>query len=268
MTKRYKYVKIRTRNYTASPLRNKILSNDRPIVFRMGSTTPTEVIFPSENPENVIEINNVEACEKSSNKSLMKVMFDFYDVKTAKWEYFIDVESDYLQGLDLPGDLRYPLIIKHVNSSKGIYYIKDDDDLQNFINHGHVTDNYIVENYHTFSKEYRLHVTNDGCFYTCRKMLKANATDRWHRHDSNSVWIMEENPLFDKPIFWDEIVKHSVMALQAVGLDIGAVDVKCTSSNTEKQDFIILEINSAPAFGEITLQKYYEQLNIMINKWK
>lgn len=266
--KKYRYVKIRTRNHTANPLRKVIPSNGRPIVFRMGSRTPTEEVFPNNNPEDVLEINTVEACKNSSNKSVMKTLFDFHNVKTAKWEFFTDVESDYLQGLGLPGELRYPLIIKHFNSSKGkgIYYIKDEEDLQDFIDHGHDEENYIVENYHNFSKEYRLHVTTDGCFYTCRKMLKADATDRWHRHDSNSVWIIEDNPLFDKPSNWDEIVEHSVKALNAVGLDIGAVDIKCTSSKTEKQDFIILEINSAPAFGEVTLEKYIIKLNEIINR--
>jgi type I restriction enzyme S subunit len=37
------------------------------------------------------------------------------------------------------------------------------------------------------SREYRLHVTADGCFYACRKMLKADAEERWYKNDSNCV---------------------------------------------------------------------------------
>ena len=119
------------------------------------------------------------------------------------------------------------------------------------------------------AKEYRLHVTKDGCFYTCRKMLKSDAEDRWHRHDSNSVWIMEENPLFEKPSNWDDMVAESVRALNAVGLDIGAVDLKCQSEKGRRDDFIpefiILEINSAPSIASVTEVKYREELHKIIN---
>ncbi len=268
--RKYKYLRIRTKNHTANPLRASIPSNGRPIVFRMGSTTPTEEIFPGEDINNVVEINTINACRNSSNKIKMKTLFSLHGVKTAEW----DVLSLFATNLEisngvLPKDMKFPFIIKHINSSKGngIYYIANKEDLDAFvINNQNNLDKYIIENYHNFSKEYRLHVTSDGCFYTCRKMLKTDAEDRWHRHDSNSVWIMEENPLFDKPEFWNDIVANSVASLKAVGLDIGAVDVKCTSSKSEKQDFIILEINSAPSFGEITTQKYINELNKIINK--
>ncbi len=261
MTRRYRYVKIRTKNHTASPLRQIIPSNGKAIVFRMGSVTPTQEVFPNENPEEVIEINTVNACKNSSDKVKMKLCFDVNDVKTAKWYKLSDII-----GTTLPEGLRYPLIIKNRHSSRGngIYFIEDEGQLERFINEHEDLSKYIIENYHKFPREYRLHVTEDGCFYTCRKMLKSDATDRWHRHDSNSVWILEDNPLFDKPTNWNDIVEESVKALNAVGLTIGAVDVKCTSASKRNQDFIILEINSAPSFGEITLQKYITKLNQII----
>ena len=134
------------------------------------------------------------------------------------------------------------------------------------------SDSYIIEKYYNYSKEYRLHVTKDGCFYACRKMLKEDAEERWHRHDMNSVWIMEENPLFDKPSNWDSIVGECVKALNAVGLDIGACDVKVQSEKGKRNDFtpdfIILEINSAPSLGEVTAQKYIQKLSQIVESFK
>ena len=46
--------------------------------------------------------------------------------------------------------------------------------------------------------------------------------ERFVRNDKNCVWILESNPMFDKPSNWQEIVDESVKALHAVGLDVGA----------------------------------------------
>jgi D-alanine-D-alanine ligase-like ATP-grasp enzyme len=139
---------------------------------------------------------------------------------------------------------------------------------------GKTLNNYIFERFYNYSREYRLHVTEDGCFYTCRKMLKSETPEeeRWFRNDSNSVWVLENNPSFDKPINWNEVIEHSVKALKAVGLDIGAVDLRIQSSKHSNGDtrdycdFIVLEINSAPSFGDITAEKYAVELSRLINK--
>ena len=60
--------------------------------------------------------------------------------------------------------------------------------------------------------------------------------------------------------------------IQAVGLDIGAIDVRVQNEVTAKgkkrnePDFIILETNSAPSFGEITTQKYLNEIPKVILK--
>ena len=98
-------------------------------------------------------------------------------------------------------------------------------------------------------------------------MLKTDTPEkeRWYRNNSNSVWIMEDNPSFDKPNNWDDIVEQSANALSSVGLDIGAIDVRVQSSDKDEPKFIILETNSAPSFGDITLLKYKEELPLLIN---
>ena len=262
------FLKIRTKNHTAQPLKNLIEVNGR-AVFRLGSITPTEEIFPRGVALNkpIIEINTAEACHNSGDKILMKTLFTKNEVKSAEWDNLSNhnYENDF-QDWEL-----FPAIIKHKNSCKGqgIYYIENIDSLRAFTSENNNLQNYIIEKYYNYSKEYRLHVTKDGCFYTCRKMLKENAEERWHRHDMNSVWIMEENPLFEKPSNWDVIEAECVKALNAVGLDIGACDIKVQSEKSRDRggnpEFIILEINSAPSLGNQTLIEYEKQLRKMLN---
>ena len=121
-------------------------------------------------------------------------------------------------------------------------------------------EDYIFERFYTYTREYRLHVIKEGCFYTCRKMLKQDAEVRWHRHENNSVWILEDNELFDRPKSWNKIVTECVNALKALNLDVCAFDIKVQSNNHDDPKFIILESNSAPALGEVGIEKYKTQI--------
>lgn len=264
-----KKLKIRSRNKSCAELKNIDTGNKR-VLYRMGSTTPTEVVskYPID-----IEINTAEACKVSGDKLLMKQAFDEWNTNNpnnpiphAEWVQIIGAHNK--QSLE---DLKKILaewgkiIIKHVHSSKGngIYFIQSNEELEDWYNNHLDINRYIFERYYTYSKEYRLHVTNDGCFYTCRKMLKNDAEVRWHRHENNSVWILEENPLFCRPNNWNIIVAACINAKNAVGLDIAAIDVKVQSKNNPS--FIILETNSAPALGEVGVNKYKELLNLYIH---
>jgi len=257
---------LRTKNHTAAPLRNSLGEFAMRCIIRLGSRTTVAEAFPRM-PQGrpVIEVNTVEACHNSGDKILMKQCFDRDEVKTAKWNHL-----SYNGITDDQWNI-FPAIIKHKNSCKGegIFFIEAKENLDEFISAHRDLGNYIIEHFLGYQKEYRLHVTKDGCFYTCRKMLKQDAEDRWHRHDSNSVWMMEENPLFEKPKNWDDIVSECVKALNSVGLTVGACDVKVQSEKGRREDFvpefIVLEINSGPSMGDITAVKYREELPKIIN---
>lgn len=252
MNRNYKLI-VRSKNHSCAPLRGIRVA--RPTILRLGSTTPTNEIT---HRRNCLELNKPEACKVSGNKILMKEVLIDANVHTA--EYFTlstrfkpSFVKDYFNRFET-------IIAKHKHSSKGngIFLLKTYDDFKNFLQDNNPV-NFVFEKYYKFNKEYRLHVTNDGCFYTCRKMLKRDAEDRWHRHDSNSVWILEENPAFDKPENWGDIVNDCITALNALGLDIAAFDVKC-ESGTANPDWIILESNSAPALGDVGIQKYKDEI--------
>ncbi len=212
----------------------------------------------------------------------MKECFTEAEVKTAMWwtkdqdgEGFNqnNISEEYTEG----NTLEFPIVAKHIFGSRGTgnTLINTLPELRTFLI-GKQANRYIFEKFYNYSREYRIHVTSNGCIYTCRKMLKEDTAEdqRWFRNDSNSVWVLETNIMFDKPLNWDTIVSESVSALNAVGLDIGAVDVKVQSRTNNKDkirkepEFIIIEINSAPSFGDITSQVYLEEIpKILIAKY-
>lgn len=256
---------IRSKNETANVLRKVIPTGGKRVIFRLGSTTSTEDVRREIGiPQGAVihEINTVEACKVSGDKKLMKEAFNKAGVTTSEWHWMGDPNNWVWE------NNMFPSIIKHRHSSKGngIFYITNEEELSAFEKaHADNIGNYIIEKYYTYSKEYRLHVDKFGCFYTCRKMLKRDAEDRWHRHDNNSVWFMEENPLFKKPDCWDALVADCVLAMESVGLDVTACDIIVEGNKVNNPSFLILETNSAPSLGEITSIKYIDELKRLVD---
>lgn len=253
---------IRSRNISCKPL--KELTFPIKVIYRMGSTTPTYKITKQ---KHFIEINSTKACQISANKILMKTRFQRGKIPTAEW--FVINPNDFAhEKIIYYLSIWKTIIIKHKCSSKGngIYLIKSLEDYYDFLQKKEFPiDSYVCEKYYTYSREYRLHVTTNGCFYAGRKMLKNDAKERWHRHGCNSVWIYEDNPLFDKPTNWKQIELVCINALKALNLDIAAFDVKVQNNKHENPKFIILESNSAPALGELGIIKYKEIINNYVN---
>jgi len=268
----FKYFRprIRSRHPSHAPLRTRGIFPLFPFrsVIRFGSTTEVE--------NTTVEINSIEAVKNSSSKIKMKECFTGNNVKTADWYVYDALSSTFIKS-DLSRssveDLPYPIISKSEFGSRNQGNKKHDtvESLREWLV-GKNLSNYIFEKYYNYTREYRLHVSQNGCFYTCRKMLKEGTPDedKWYRNDEHCVWILEDNKLFDKPVNWDNIVEESVKALNAVGLDIGAIDLRIQGAKDSKErirenpDFIIVEINSAPSFGDITIGKYITELTKLL----
>ena len=277
--KKYKlyYPRIFSRHPSHSILRAK--NQTLPLlpfrsVIRLGSTTVSD---------GRLEINTVEAVKNSASKLLMKQKFTEAGVKTADWftynhGAFRKVFNDGV--FDLHGDvigkeeLPYPIVAKSHFGSRGIGNTKfnNKEELEAWLPGKNVS-NYIFEQFCKMTREYRLHITKFGCFYTCRKLVRSDAPeDTWQKHDDVCNWVLEENPSFKKPKNWDAIVADCIKAKDALGLDICAFDVGVQGAKDgverENPEWIIFESCSAPSFGAITGQKYIEILpKLLIDKY-
>ena len=269
------YTQIRSRHPSHNVFRNKKeLKFSFRSVIRFGSTTELDDTIA--NGGKRIELNLTDSIKNSASKLKMKNCFTKANIKTADWFIISSIAGGYeirvMKNPDLNIsllELPYPIVAKHHFGSRGNgnYLLNSQEELQNWMK-GKDLNNYIFEKFYNYNREYRLHVSKNGCFYTCRKMLKSDIPKdkRWFRNDSNSVWIVEENEQFDKPNNWKIIEEECIKALKATGLDFGACDVRVQSSkNNEGKlrkeiDFIIVEINSAPSFGERTEIEYLKEL--------
>lgn len=266
---------IRSQHPTHSHLRRSLTSQPFRAVIRLGSTTATADCYPEKTSQQlakVVEINSVESIKNSANKLRMKTCFTRDNIRTAEW---LSGAGTTIRELTNWTTSRFPIVAKHIYGSRGTGNTKiDDARALELWTRGKNLPDYIFEKFYNFSREYRLHVTKDGCFYTNRKLRRNGTPDnqRWFFNDSNSNWILETNPLFDRPSNWDAIVTECVNALRSTGLDIGGFDVKVQSRvdsrNRTRQtpDFIIIESNSACSHGDVTAVKYREELNRLLNE--
>lgn len=198
---------------------------------------------------NRVQINLPEAIRNAADKKLSKECFDRAGVKTAPWRH------------GNANGLPFPVVAKHRMGSRGtgVYRLCSASEVATFLRQrgdGSNAPEFIFERFKGYSREYRLHVTEEGCFKASRKLRRDGSPDRWKFSDG--VWITEENPAFHRPANWAEIEAECVKALKSCGLDFGACDVKY-SRNTGK--FFVIEINSAPGLdGEGTQRAYLEML--------
>lgn len=250
-----KSLRVFSRHPSHKAIRNIIpVPKGKTAVIRLGSISETRTPYD-------LEINTVKSIENTMNKMIMKSLFEEAGISSPK--FYSDVFNSKIE--------RFPVLAKLSYRSKGAGMKKLDSQEEldafrdNVKNRAKNIDNpYYLEEFHNYSKEYRIHVSiAGGYFYTCRKMLKqefAGGDKNWFRNDSNCVWILEENDLFDKPDTWDNIVEDCQKAREALGLSICGFDIKVN----KKGNWKILEANSACSFGDKTSGFYINELNKII----
>jgi hypothetical protein len=99
-----------------------------------------------------------------------------------------------------------------------------------------------------------------------RKLRREGSDDRWFFNSSNCNWVNPQHALFDRPTNWNDVVRSSIDAMKAVGLDIGAVDVRIQSSSQKTPAYIVCEVNSAPALGDQGIEAYKNTIIKILNK--
>lgn len=252
--------------------KNLPLSRTRSVI-RLGSTT--EVPDTVAKGGRRIEINTIQAIRNSASKLLMKRCFTAAGVKTAPWTENV---NDIAQ---LHNNWETPIVAKAHFGSKGTgnTLIRSQAEFDTWkAKRG--TAGYIFEKFLNYGHEFRLHITEEGCFYTCRKALRKDTpeAEKWHFHDTTCVWLLEQNESFFKPNSWNDIVSDCVKALKSVGADLLSFDVKIQMPQDGKgnrrdyQDYILLECNSASSMdngtGELSVcaRKYIEEIPKIIER--
>lgn len=262
---------IRSRHPSHKGLRKALKLLPFRSVIRFGSTIEMDDAATLNGTR--IELNPIEAIKNSSSKVRMKNCFKAAGVNTA--DFIISGSRQEIK--EFAEKVGFPIVKKANFGSRGHgnTLLKTSAELDAALLNCTLT-GFVFEKYCNYNKEYRLHVTADGCFYSCRKMLKTEHKDSpkaWQRHDDNCTWFLPENPGFDTPSNWDKVIEHCVKALVSCGLDFGACDLRIQNnlnengSRREDPEFIVVEINSAPSFGDVTLEKYKAMLpNLLLKK--
>lgn len=102
--------------------------------------------------------------------------------------------------------------------------------------------------------EYRIHVNAGEVFFVQRKARKEDVPDdkvNWQVRNHANGFIYANREVYVS----EEAQQQAIMAVDALGLDFGAVDV----INGVDRKVYILEINTAPGLQGASVQKYVEQ---------
>jgi glutathione synthase/RimK-type ligase-like ATP-grasp enzyme len=251
-----RFVRVRSKNFTADDLRRSIEVEGKAIV-RLGSVTPTDQIF-RRNPRNVTEINTVEAVNNSRNKLAMKECFAGREIPQAT---FSVINGEIIEHAE------FPLVVKRVCGfqGRGMELINNREAWNTWLASHPNRDGWFVEKFYNYAREYRLHVARgEGIIMSWRKLRTSDATERWFFNSTNSSWVGPDHELFDRPSCWEAMQVAAINALESTGLDIGAVDIRVQSSHKRKPKFIVCEINSAPALGEMGIGIYRNTIKKLI----
>jgi glutathione synthase/RimK-type ligase-like ATP-grasp enzyme len=108
------------------------------------------------------------------------------------------------------------------------------------------------------SDEFRVHVVGGKVVFTQRKARRRECENpNWEVRNLEGGFVYVEYPTREGGL--SEI---AVKAVEALGLDFGAVDVLLSR---EDEDFYVLEVNTACGLEERTAEKYAEALKELVN---
>lgn len=259
-------VRVRTKNTTAIPLRGTIFTPFL-AVARLGSRTSTQEIFPiSYGRRRIIECNTVDSINNSRDKLRMKECFSRANIPQARHYHGPMDATAILNHFQITRDDEFALVGKAICGfqGRGMELITSRSELENFCRR-HTSQNFFIELYYNYGREYRIHATRDDAFLAWRKLRSHEATERWFFNSHNCNWVGQGNQLFNQPSNWDQLCDVAKRAIETTGLDIGAVDIRVSSKDTTQ--FIVCEVNSAPALGNEGIRHYQEQIrNVLIKK--
>ncbi len=217
-----------------------------------------------------IEFPSIDAIKSTSNKVLMKKKFIEHGVSTPIWGY-VDLLSlrimsenagipDSLQNLFKVEDgIVVPvceLIFKEKNHSRGegIMFVASHDDIKLLRENG--KEGYL-EQVVGNKREFRVHVCDGNAFYIDEKRPRERGHTARIKNLANGYKYREPRKEFP-----DAVKDEAIKAVNAIGIEFGAVDVSLSEDGTVN----VFEVNSAPGMRSRTRKLYNEQLISLIIK--
>ena len=135
------------------------------------------------------------------------------------------------------------------HGGKGILLVNDEDELP---------DCTLYTRYVKKSEEYRVHVFNNSVIFLQKKLLRNGSEgNNFQIRNYANGWIFGSKDI-SVP---QDVVEQSLLAIQTLELDFGAVDV---GWNDRYQKAFVYEVNTAPALEGTTLQLYSQYLRRLL----
>ena len=198
-------------------------------------------------------VNTAEAIAKANDKKATRILLRELKNKGKPIIPQTWVEED---DFDTWEAMEYPVIIRasYHAQGKALFFCKDDEDFINARNK--ITrrgKDFYVSEYIAKEAEYRVFVAQGRVVWVTKK-TPANPAD--------IAWNVAQGGRFDN-VNWKEwplkACRIALMAMDAVGLDFGGVDVM-----QKGKDFYVLEVNSAPSmtseYRQTTTAKVFQHI--------
>lgn len=209
-----------------------------------------------------IIINPVQGLRNTRDKLLQHQILQQHGIRKPR---FFETHIEAIAYMEETGN---PVVAKRINHSKckGMYRFMNVDEL-NASQDRRVFDSqyYYFEEFVQCNREWRVHVSvaQDDEVIAYRKCLRGDleGDKPWFRNNDNCYFKLDSDE--DKKENWPEIVAECKRAIEALGMDIAAVDL---GEYTKKgaREFYIFEVNSAPGMEENTRRAYEQAIDRIV----
>jgi len=194
-----------------------LIPSAKPAAYaRWGCTIPFEML-PGKP-----ELNTIDAIFKAQNKSVSRVLFK---------DAGVPIPETWLHR----DQVKFPCIVRQERHALGrnFFVAKTADDLNNIPFEGR----YYYQEIYPNKVEYRAHVVNGRVVSRLEKPIQAGEIRRNAAITGFDPLVVDTLPA--------AVERISIDAMEALGLDFGAVDIM----TSDEREPAVLEINATPGFG-------------------
>lgn len=191
-----------------------------------------------------ITYNNRNAIRNASNKLKARKILKENNIDIPKTWTNID-------------NCEFPLIArpKYHYGAKNFYYCENLYELKRAVAKGA---EYFSE-FYPKTREFRIHACHGKILICCEKFVEDKSRKAWNLRKGGGEW---------KALRWSNIpsniAKLSIDAVQALGLDYGAVDILAEPNKDGYKDAVVCEVNTAPRLGEYSASRYAEYFDWLL----